>query len=102
MSPCSSETSASSRAMRMNPSSRSTGRIVDAMKIEERMDTATLADLKSFEPDEMLTDLDQIAESKKVSLRDLYYRWERTNWSVHELGFTQDKADWDALGPDVT
>ena len=72
------------------------------MKIEERMDAATLADLKTFEPDEMLTDLDQITESKKVSLRDLYWRWERTNWSVHELDFMPDKADWDALGPDVT
>jgi ribonucleoside-diphosphate reductase beta chain len=66
------------------------------------MDSATLSDLKSFEPDEMLTDLDQIAESPKVSLRDLYYRWERTNWSVQELDFGQDKRDWQALGADVT
>src|SRR5438105_11167657 len=66
------------------------------------MDSATLADLKSFEPDEMLTDLDQIASSSKVSLRDLYYRWERTNWSVQELDFASDKVDWTALGPEVT
>ncbi len=72
------------------------------MRLEERMDSATLSDLKSFEPDEMLTDLDQIAESPKVSLRDLYYRWERTNWSVQELDFSQDKRDWQTLGPDVT
>ena len=72
------------------------------MQIEERIDSATLNDLRSFEPDEMLTDLDQIAESPKVSLRDLYYRWERTNWSVQELDFEQDTRDWNALGPDVT
>jgi len=72
------------------------------VRLEERMDSATLADLKTFEPDEMLTDLDQIAESPKVSLRDLYYRWERTNWSVQELDFAGDKRDWTALGPDVT
>ena len=66
------------------------------------MDSATLSDLRSFEPDEMLTDLDQIAESRKVGLRDLYYRWERTNWSVQELDFSPDKRDWDTLGPHVT
>jgi len=72
------------------------------MKLEERMDAASLRDLGTFEPDEMLEDLDQIAESPKVSLRDLYYRWERTNWSVQELDFTQDIADWKSLGPDIT
>ncbi|HYZ92911.1 MAG TPA: SCP2 sterol-binding domain-containing protein [Actinomycetota bacterium] len=72
------------------------------MRLEERMDGASLRDLGSFEPDEMLEDLDQIAESPKVSLRDLYYRWERTNWSVQELDFAPDLADWVALGPDVT
>ncbi len=72
------------------------------MKLEERMDSASLGDLGGFEPDEMLEDLDQIAESPKVSLRDLYYRWERTNWSVQELDFTQDIKDWHTLGPDIT
>ena len=66
------------------------------------MDSASLRDLGGFEPDEMLEDLDQIAESPKVSLRDLYYRWERTNWSAQELDFTQDVADWNGLGDDVT
>ena len=68
------------------------------MRLEERMDSASLADLGTFEPDEMIEDLDQIAESPKVSLRDLYYRWERTNWSVQELDFSQDVADWKRLG----
>jgi ribonucleoside-diphosphate reductase beta chain len=72
------------------------------MKIEERMDAASLRDLGGFEPDEMLADLDQITESPKVSLRDLYYRWERTNWSVQELDFGRDVDDWQTLGTDVT
>ena len=72
------------------------------MKLEDRMDSASLRDLGSFEPDEMIEDLDQIAESPKVSLRDLYYRWERTNWSVQELDFSRDVEDWRALGADVT
>ncbi len=66
------------------------------------MDAASLRDLGAFEPDEMLEDLDQIAESPKVSLRDLYYRWERTNWSAQELDFNQDITDWKALGDTVT
>jgi ribonucleoside-diphosphate reductase beta chain len=66
------------------------------------MDSASLRDLGAFEPDEMLEDLDQIAESPKVSLRDLYYRWERTNWSVQELDFTTDVTDWYGLGDDIT
>jgi ribonucleoside-diphosphate reductase beta chain len=72
------------------------------MRLEERMDSASLRDLGGFEPDEMLEDLDQITESPKVSLRDLYYRWERTNWSAQELDFTQDIEEWKALGDDVT
>jgi ribonucleoside-diphosphate reductase beta chain len=71
------------------------------VKLDERVDAATLSELRSFEPDEMLTDLDQIASSKNVGLRDLYYRWERTNWSVQELDFEADKRDWEAFGPDV-
>jgi ribonucleoside-diphosphate reductase beta chain len=72
------------------------------MRIEERMDSATLRDLGTFEPDEMLEDLDQITDSPKVSLRDLYYRWERTNWSVGELDFSTDVTEWQRLGPQVT
>src|SRR5438093_12602363 len=72
------------------------------MRLEERVDSASLRDLAAFEPDEMIEDLDRITESPKVSLRDLYYRWERTNWSVQELDFTKDITDWNAFGPHVT
>lgn len=71
------------------------------MKLEERVDSASLEDLRTFEPDEMIEDLDQIAESPKVSLRDLYYRWERTNWSVGQLDFSQDARDWQGIGDGV-
>jgi ribonucleoside-diphosphate reductase beta chain len=71
------------------------------LKLEERMDAAQLRDLATFEPDEMIEDLDQIARAPKITLRDLYYRWERTNWSASELDFTQDVSDWQALGPEV-
>lgn len=72
------------------------------MKLEERMDGADLQTLGTFEPDEMLDDLDQIVAAPEVTLRDLYYRWERTNWSVQELDFTRDASDWHDFGPDIT
>jgi ribonucleoside-diphosphate reductase beta chain len=71
------------------------------MRLEERIDAASLRDLRSFDPDEMVEDLDQIADSPKVSLRDLYYRWERTNWSAQQLDFGEDIHDWEALGAEV-
>lgn len=30
----------------------------------------------------------------KISYRDLYERWEKSNWSAMALDFTQDKHDW--------
>ncbi len=71
------------------------------MRLEERVDAASLRELAAFDPDEMVEDLDQIVDSPKVSLRDLYYRWERTNWSAHELDFTEDLSDWRNFGDDV-
>jgi ribonucleoside-diphosphate reductase beta chain len=72
------------------------------VKLEDRIDAAELRNLGDFTPDEMLEDLDQIVASPKVSLRDLYYRWERTNWSVQTLDFAQDLEDWRAMGDHVS
>lgn len=72
------------------------------MKLEDRIDAAELRTLGQFTPEEMLEDLDQIVASPKVSLRDLYYRWERTNWSVQTLDFGKDAEDWRAMGDHVT
>ena len=70
------------------------------MRLDQRVDAADLASLAGFDPDDMVADLDQIVTSP-VTLRDLYYRWERTNWSVHTLDFERDVTDWQALGTDV-
>lgn len=72
------------------------------MRIEERMDAADLVSLRDFDPDEMLEDLDGITRSKDASLRDLYYRWEKQNWSVHTIDFAVDTTDWRGLGDEVT
>lgn len=72
------------------------------MKLQERVDTADLEALRGFHPDEMLEDLDQIADEPVVSLRDLYARWERQSWSAYKLDFAQDAQDWTTLGTDIT
>jgi ribonucleoside-diphosphate reductase beta chain len=71
-------------------------------KLEERVDEAPLQTLKSFDPEEMVEDLDQITETSTITLTDLYRRWERQNWSAYALDFSQDREDWAALGGDTT
>ncbi len=36
-----------------------------------------------------------------ISYRDLYERWERSNWSATEIDFTQDKIDWEETMTDA-
>lgn len=67
------------------------------MKIEDRMDSTQLKDLGQFTSDELEQDLDGITAKPSVTLRDLYFRWERQNWQSGELDFTQDKSDWENL-----
>ena len=71
-------------------------------KLEERVDDAGLGALKSFDPEDMVDDLDHISDTSSISLTDLYRRWERQNWSAYALDFTQDRKDWLALGDYTT
>lgn len=71
------------------------------MKVEEEVDRVGLDRLGEIEPEVMLEDLEQISETPTVSLRDLYRRWERQNWSVYDLDFSKDAADWAALDEGV-
>lgn len=72
------------------------------MRLEERVDAADLRTLGTFDPQEMVADLDQITETPSVTLLDLYHRWERQNWSAYALDFTQDAADWSSMGDELT
>ncbi len=57
----------------------------------------TLAQLADVDPDSILDGLNESIARRMPSYRDLYLRWERLNWSVAELDFTQDRKDWVAL-----
>lgn len=60
-------------------------------------DTKDLSRLADVDPDTILDRLNETISRRMPSYRDLYLRWERLNWSVSELDFTQDRADWQAL-----
>ena len=60
-------------------------------------DTRDLRELADVDPDSILDRLNDSIARKMPSYRDLYLRWERLNWSVSELDFSQDRHDWLAL-----
>ena len=68
------------------------------MAVDE--DTLDLKSLADVDPDSILDRLNDSIARKMPSYRDLYRRWERLNWKVSELDFTQDREDWLALDED--
>ena len=60
-------------------------------------DTQDLRALADVDPDTILDGLNDSIARKMPSYRDLYRRWERLNWSVADLDFSQDRDDWLAL-----
>lgn len=66
-----------------------------------REDTKDLRKLADVDPDSILERLNQSIARKMPSYRDLYLRWERLNWAVSDLDFSEDRAHWLAL-PDGT
>lgn len=60
-------------------------------------DTRDLRKLADVDPDSILERLNQSITRKLPSYRDLYLRWERLNWAVSDLDFSEDRAHWLAL-----
>ena len=64
-------------------------------------DTRDLRKLADVDPESILERLNTSIARKMPSYRDLYLRWERLNWAVSDLDFSEDRAHWLAL-PDET
>ena len=64
-------------------------------------DTNDLRKLAEVDPDSILERLNRSIARKMPSYRDLYLRWERLNWAVSDLDFSQDRAHWLALPPET-
>ncbi len=60
-------------------------------------DTRDLRSLADVDPDTILDGLNASIARKMPSYRDLYRRWERLNWRVSDLDFSQDVDDWAGL-----
>ncbi|MGH2746821.1 MAG: ribonucleotide-diphosphate reductase subunit beta [Actinomycetota bacterium] len=60
-------------------------------------DTKDLRRLADVDPDAILERLNTSIARRMPSYEDLYRRWERLNWRVSDLDFTQDRSDWLAL-----
>jgi ribonucleoside-diphosphate reductase beta chain len=48
-----------------------------------------------------ISDESRLATVTLMTPRELYRLWERQNWSSHEIDFTQDRRDWEAMDPVV-
>lgn len=60
-------------------------------------DTKDLRKLADVDPDSILERLNRSITRKMPSYRELYLRWERLNWAVSDLDFSEDRAHWLAL-----
>jgi ribonucleoside-diphosphate reductase beta chain len=58
---------------------------------------ASLLDLTSQGDVATISDESKLANVKLMTPRQLYELWERQNWRSHEIDFSQDRRDWEAL-----
>ncbi len=56
--------------------------------------TRNLTKLANVNPDAILNRLNDSIARRMPTYRELYLRWERLNWSVADLDFSQDVRDW--------
>src|SRR5690348_5783646 len=58
---------------------------------------ASLLDLTTQGDVATIADETKLAHLQLMSPRQLYELWERQGWASHEIDFTQDRRDWEAL-----
>ncbi len=57
------------------------------------VEKADLTAMTTMDVDNVYTLMD-VQLRERPGPRELYKRWEKQNWAVHDLDFTQDKQDW--------
>ena len=62
-------------------------------EIVDKVDRATLVELRSVDIDDVYTQMDYVLRSRATPM-DLYHRWEKQNWSTLDLDFTEDAQHW--------
>jgi ribonucleoside-diphosphate reductase beta chain len=67
-------------------------------EIVRRVEDAPLRELVSVDMDDVQVVMDQLIQPE-VTYASLYKRWERQQWAVSDLDFSQDVTDWGKLQP---
>jgi ribonucleoside-diphosphate reductase beta chain len=60
------------------------------------VEKAGLKDMSSMDVDNVYTLMD-VQLRERPNARELYKRWEKQNWAVHDLDWTKDKEDWQGI-----
>ena len=63
------------------------------MEIVDKVDRASLAELRGVDIEDVYTQMDYVLQSRATPM-DLYHRWENQNWSTQDLDFTEDAQHW--------
>jgi len=66
------------------------------MSLEISPETASLNQLQQTPVDRVLNIIDE-GLVHLPTYRELYYRWERQQWSAQEIDFSADRAQWDTM-----
>jgi ribonucleoside-diphosphate reductase beta chain len=64
--------------------------------VAQQVEAASLKQMESMDIEDVYTLMD-VQLRERPGPRELYYRWERQNWSAGDIDLTQDKSDWQML-----
>ena len=67
-----------------------------APEVVQRVDNATLGEMRHVDIDDVYRQMDWLLKSRATPM-DLYHRWEKQNWSTQDLDFSEDVVQWKAL-----
>src|SRR5690349_24383190 len=69
------------------------------MSIDAPLESATLTQLQQTPIDRVLNIIDE-GLVHLPTYRELYYRWERQQWSAQEIDFKEDRQQWERMNED--
>ena len=70
-----------------------------APQIVQKVEQASLEELRSVDIDDVYTQMEWLLQSRPTPM-DLYHRWEAQNWSTADLDFSEDVVHWRSMsGP---
>jgi ribonucleoside-diphosphate reductase beta chain len=64
--------------------------------VAQQVEAASLGQMEKMDIEDVYTLMD-VQLRERPGPRELYYRWERQNWSAGEIDLTKDKEDWKSL-----